>query len=359
MVCYPINTYIDDGSWSRYFRVSCHFWIQRVLLPIVVIVGVIGNLVTIVVLTRKRMSCSTNTYLTALAVADILFLVFSLILSFENYPNIRHLDYLPYWKYWRFGLWFTDATSGVSIWLTVSFTLERYIAVCHPLKGRVMCTESRARRVIVFVFILCPLLTITTPFEWKIEVHSNSTASSIPSVLTCSTNLGKNEFYRNFFYWFSAMLFVFVPLVILAILNSFLISAVQQSKTHRTNLTQVRSLYREKQENKMTMTLVAVVFLFLICQTPMAVTLIVKIFYDPKPNTLGDNMLGALGTIWNFLVAVNAASNFVMYCVMSDKYRRTLMLTFFPSFVYRHHQTGTVTSNTSFRLSSERRSPFS
>jgi hypothetical protein len=110
MDCLENEVLVDDGSWSKLFRISCHFWIQRVLLPMIVIVGVIGNLVTIVVLTRKRMSCSTNTYLTALAVSDMLLLIFYLILSFENYPNIRHPDYLPYWKYWRFGLWFADAT---------------------------------------------------------------------------------------------------------------------------------------------------------------------------------------------------------------------------------------------------------
>lgn len=35
-----------------------------------------------------------------------------------------------------------------SVYLTVSFTLERYISVCHPLRGQVLCTESRAKKVI-------------------------------------------------------------------------------------------------------------------------------------------------------------------------------------------------------------------
>lgn len=97
-----------------------------------------------------------------------------------------------------------------SVYLTVSFTLERYISVCHPLRGQVLCTESRAKRVIcgnkmpsmisiqiismivtiffhssslsLFVFsqividfcwtvvvILCFLSLVTTPFEYKLH----------------------------------------------------------------------------------------------------------------------------------------------------------------------------------------------
>lgn len=51
----------------------------------------------------------------------------------------------------RFVLVFSLSPSFVvysSVYLTVSFTLERYISVCHPLRGQVLCTESRAKKVI-------------------------------------------------------------------------------------------------------------------------------------------------------------------------------------------------------------------
>lgn len=112
---------------------------------------------------------------------------------------------------------------------------------------------------------------------------------------------------------------------------------------------------RQKQENKITMTLIAVVMLFLVCQTPVAVMLIIMIFYKPEDNTTGEFILRGCGNIFNFLVALNAASNFVLYCVMSDKYRRTLLLTFLPCFANRHQRSLTFTSyNASHHNSSVR-----
>lgn len=49
-----------DVTWDLAFRDSCRFWVQHVLVPIVVIIGVMGNAVTIYILTRRPMRSSTN-----------------------------------------------------------------------------------------------------------------------------------------------------------------------------------------------------------------------------------------------------------------------------------------------------------
>ncbi len=98
------------------------------------------------------------------------------------------------------------------------------------------------------------------------------------------------------------------------------------------------------------MALVAVVLLFIVCQIPTTISLIVSIFYSPPDKSPGDNYSRGLGNIFNFLMCVNAATNFILYCAMSDKYRRTLILTFMPC-ISKHHRTFTVSSMASFRSS--------
>ena len=84
--------------------------IQRVLTPVVMVLGVVGNLVSILVLTRRRMRSSTNSYLTALAVSDTLYLVVTFTLSLRHsVSGITHPDYRLYWHYWPIGLWLVDA----------------------------------------------------------------------------------------------------------------------------------------------------------------------------------------------------------------------------------------------------------
>lgn len=133
----------DQNKQDLYetFLDGSRFWIQKVLLPLVVTIGIIGNGknvsttiyipcpiapelifefkifflgVTVVVLTRRRMRSSTNTYLTALAISDLLYLIFVFTLSLEHYPNNHSLNFYHYWAYYRFGIWFVDATSKIS-----------------------------------------------------------------------------------------------------------------------------------------------------------------------------------------------------------------------------------------------------
>ncbi|KAG4078355.1 hypothetical protein HA402_013065 [Bradysia odoriphaga] len=386
---------------------SLRYYFLRILVPCVAIIGILGNFVSVVVLTRRRMRCSTNIYLTALAVADIIYLLFVFILSWEHHPNIHHLKFKFYWMTFGLSHWICDAAVYTSIYLTVSFTIERYIACCHPLIGQVLCTESRAKRVIAVVAILCFALSITTAFEYKIEevpkyynksfpimsseaicpnvsdaFSNNGTAtlkakidegirtttesdfteefvndenafydynggdritkrntklweingvfynqSEIQSFCVASTEifaseslLGKDPTYKNIFYPFTSIVWTIIPVILLATFNCFLVAAVRRSHRMRRTMTNTRQSDRSTaQENKVTVTLIAVVVLFLVCQTPGAIQLIYSM-----NNETHSNLTRGINIVCNFLTTLNAACNFLLYCALSDKYRKTV-----------------------------------
>jgi len=54
----------------------------------------------------------------------------------------------------------TDTWSNTGVWLTVTFTVERYISVCFPMKAMVWCTPRRARHIVIAVCVSAAVLTL-------------------------------------------------------------------------------------------------------------------------------------------------------------------------------------------------------
>ncbi|KAG8183902.1 hypothetical protein JTE90_002470 [Oedothorax gibbosus] len=314
--------------YYRNFLLYTRFLVQRILVPSIMTVGIVGNIITIVIMTRRRMRSSTNYYLAALAIFDMMYLIFTFILSLSHYPRIPDPDNYVYWSLRPYILMLTDASSNSSVWLTVTFTVERYIAVCHPMKGKVFCTESRAKKAIVGVFLICFAFTFPTPFEWKVSEKFNEKTNSTILTLTHS-EMGSNNLYKTIYYWMTVVLFTFIPFILLAIFNSFLIRSVHLSKVQRSTMTRGGETSDNSQENKITIMLIAVVILFFFCQLPTACQLLYITFME-DPDARQMDLLAGLGNIFNFLMSLNSAGNFVLYCLLSQKYRRTFVQIFCP-----------------------------
>lgn len=108
----PFN-FTDPDQYEPYrqFMVGSRYWVQKVLVPVVLLIGFLGNTVTILVLSRPRMRSSTNTYLTALAISDLLYLFSMFSLSLQHHPNMSHPSHWLYWNYCKYAYWITDASS--------------------------------------------------------------------------------------------------------------------------------------------------------------------------------------------------------------------------------------------------------
>ncbi|ODM93393.1 FMRFamide receptor [Orchesella cincta] len=328
-VLYEINlnaeniTSESDKRWEVVFKEWSRFWVQYVSLPGVVLIGVIGNGITIHILAKKRMRSSTNVYLTALAVTDLIYLLFSFSMSWRHFPSINKI--WLYWYYSPLGLWVTDASSSTSVWLTVSFTVERYIAVCHPLKRKIYCTEKSALCVSILVYMACFALTATTPFEWRATTVLNQTMESnevvgehgvwkkrkLPDVLPLVHN--HIVCYPSFGHTCDSQLFSDQG-------RSHLSTAADVDEQRETRIRCQSS--GQPSGEPVTVTLIAVVILFLICQMPTAIVLIYTAIHMPEQDSEEESVLLGLGNIFNLLVAINAASNFLLYTALCNKYRK-------------------------------------
>ncbi|ELT97523.1 hypothetical protein CAPTEDRAFT_213150 [Capitella teleta] len=316
------------------------FIVQRLLTPVIVTFGVFGNLVNIVVLTRRWMNSSTNCYLTALAVCDILYLAFAMSMSFAHYPSIKNIPSFIRFKS-PFGRPLVDTFSNTSVWLTLTFTIERYIGVCHPMKGMRWCTPQRARYVIALVCVAAAIVTFPEFFECMAISVTNS--DNVTTLTIVPTKFGGRPSYSFGYYFINQGLFTLVPFALLLIFNTLLIKAVLTAARQRRAMAKVVVVKctgtgrpggsgmphrQQSDQQKITIMLIVVVIVFLICQLPQAIQ---KLYNSYLMITVGPVNLSKVtvlqlkisGNILNLLVMVNAASNFVLYSSFSTKFRRT------------------------------------
>ncbi|XP_059499760.1 probable G-protein coupled receptor 139 [Stegostoma tigrinum] len=130
--------------------------------------GVLANLATIVILSRGRCGLSKciTQYLISMAVTDFLVIIAAVILSRLRviYFPANFLSTTPGCSVI---IVFSCASRDSSVWLTVAFTFDRYLAICCPELKTKYCTEKTAVVVITVVCMMCCLKNI--PFYFIYE----------------------------------------------------------------------------------------------------------------------------------------------------------------------------------------------
>ncbi|GAB1606673.1 FMRFamide receptor-like [Argonauta hians] len=296
------------------------FYLTGVASIVIISLGLIGNILTIAVLTKRAMHSSTNCYLKALAMWDSVVLIITLFLiGIPSVSEPYRKKILPYVIVYAYPAGLIGQTA--TIWLTVSFTVERYIAVCHPLRAASMCTIARARIVIFSVSLFSFIYNASRWFEYEIECHYDPIDKTL-HVERKTTELGESKVYRTvYFLCLYLPIMCFIPLTSLAVINIFLILAVKRSQRQRRDMN-----VRQSRENNVTLMLVSVVIVFMICQVP---ALIYNTAYAIDSERVSNRSAWIiLSFIRNYLVTLNSAINFLLYCALGQKFRRIFIRTF-------------------------------
>lgn len=123
------------------------------------LVGVLGNSLTCAVILRYRvMQTPTNYYLLSLAVSDLLVLLLGMPLElydmWQNYPFLLG-EGGCYFKTFLF-----ETVCFASILNVTALSVERYVAVVHPLKVRHMTTRAHVKRVIFLLWLMSMLCAV-------------------------------------------------------------------------------------------------------------------------------------------------------------------------------------------------------
>ncbi|XP_046970955.1 neuropeptides capa receptor-like [Vanessa cardui] len=291
-----------------------------VVLVVIFLTGVIGNVCVCVVIVRNSgLHTATNYYLFSLAVSDLLLLLFGL-------PN----DLAVYWHQYPYSLglvfcklraFISEAATYVSVLTISAFSLERYLAICHPLHLYAMAGLTRASRIIVILWMLA--FISASPFAVYSDISyrdyppnsGNLSLDSAFCTLTASSPL--LEISSIFFFFVPAILILCLYITMGIHIRSTRVSSKAKQGLFKDH---VHGETRQAKSRKAVVRmLVAVVIAFFVCWTPFHVQRLFFIYgYDhPQFHVINEHLFNVAGALYY----VSATVNPILYNVMSARYR--------------------------------------
>lgn len=148
------------------------------------LMGVLGNSLTCAVILHYRvMQTPTNYYLLSLAASDLLVLLLGMPLElyemWQNYPFLLG-EGGCYFKTFLF-----ETVCFASILNVTALSVERYLAVVHPLMVKHLTTRSHVKKVISLLWLLSMLCAVPNTSVHGIEVLAPKFGREFPRSAIC------------------------------------------------------------------------------------------------------------------------------------------------------------------------------
>ncbi|XP_072341597.1 probable G-protein coupled receptor 139 [Scyliorhinus torazame] len=208
------------------------YTIRKLYYMILAVIGVPVNLLAIVILSRGKcgLTACTTHYLVAMATADLLVIITDGILyriSYYYFPG-SFLDITPVCSVIYF---LSRTTTDCSVWFTVTFSFDRFVAICSQKLKTKYCTKKTAAVVLATTTILLCLKNI--PFYFT--VGPVWIINNVP--WDCYT---KPSYYTDpgwlVFKWLHRVFTPFLPFSLIALLNSLTVRHILVASRVRKGL---------------------------------------------------------------------------------------------------------------------------
>lgn len=260
------------------------------------------------------MRSSINHLLIGLACSDLLLLVtamlsFGLTAIYPHSGKMMHY-YFNIRPFLTLGVFPLSLIAQMgSVYMTMFVSLERYIAVCYPLKARSWCTRSHAKYCILAITIFAVLYNVPKFFEITL-LEGEDENHGVFYCLRASSLRRDSKYINIYIHWMYLIFMNLIPLTGITFFNLEIFRRVRRVNKMRYKLTQ-----REMQDIKLTSMLFCVVVVFLICNFPAVLVNIYEVFL---PHIWIDDRLIKVS---NFLIALSSSVNFIIYVVLVKKFR--------------------------------------
>lgn len=331
---HPYNDVEDDESYYPGNRSVEE--VLAIAVPIlfgaIAVIGFFGNaLVVLVVLCNPQMRSTTNILIINLAMADLLFIVFCVPFTGWDYT----LNYWPFGDIWcRVVQYLVIVCAYASIYTLVLMSLDRFLAVVHPITSMSVRTERNAYLAIMLTWVIILLACIPALFAHGMIVLNDSFSSC-----TFRVDLGYNIAAFQISFFMSSFV---IPLALIFILYVLMLKRLWfgAAPGGRVSAESVRS------KKRVTRLVVVVVVVFAVCWCPVQVVLVLKSvdLYGLPMNP--PRIVVQIAS--QILAYTNSCVNPFLYAFLSDNFRKS-----FRKVIFCYRKNSTVTGSCPTRTRNE------
>nr|CAD2198070.1 unnamed protein product [Meloidogyne enterolobii] len=333
--------------------------------------GVITNLIHCVVLTRPQMRQSAvNSIMTAVALCDLgtmgSYLIY--IWHFVLGGNLCSNTQTHIWMYYLLlHIFLSIVLHTATLWLAVLMAFLRRMTLhrntLYSKWQRVALARRASLTVIFFILLLCiPSLAVHQVIKYphanwhpsllcpKIisGILSKNHSEPIFTIIIRNTAMANGCWLFKANLWLTGICFKVIPCLLLLILSASLLQRLKQAEKKRCQLllkqlsdspkndgrNSVDNLkqrqnggIKKMHADRTTGLLLAILCVFLLTELPQGLIAILNAIYTADVHRF---IYLTLGDVLDLLSLINSSVNFVLYCLMSSRYRQTFCSLFLP-----------------------------
>ena len=306
-----------------------------ILTPFIIIIGIFGNTVSLIIFKKRALrKLSASLYLKAICISDTCVLLTYVLLDwlFKGLPVVSggaKVSVVSINGLCQLFLFVSYTFRIISVWLIIVFTFERYVAICHPLQRRLICTRSFSFKLIGCVSILASILCLYKPI-----ISSTSNVGTGTAVCSMNHDYRQINWYLDTFY---GVCITALPFTIIFFFNTMIL---RKLVCRKSDMVETLAISRESRMRlEFTFILLSISTCFVCLNFPYFIVacrrflqssqsegsdidnITIKSAQTTEPDR---NSLYFTRTIFYF----NYAINFFLYCLTGKQYRKYMIQLF-------------------------------
>nr|XP_021516976.1 neuromedin-U receptor 1 [Meriones unguiculatus] len=298
---------------------------------LIFVVGTLGNALTCTVILRhKAMNTPTNFYLFSLAVSDLLVLLVGLPLELYEMRHNYPFQLGAGGCYFRTLLFETVCLA--SVLNVTALSVERYVAVVHPLQAKSVMTRTHVRRTVGAIWVLAVLFSLPNTSLHGLQQLHVPCRGLVPGSAVCT--LVRPRAFYNLVIQTTTLLFFGLPMLTITVLylliglrlrreRKLLEEGAESRKATALQKRGPRRLQlRDRARRQVTKMLFALVVVFGICWAPFHADRLMwsLVSHWTEGLLLAFQFVHVVSGVFFYL---GSAANPVLYSLMSSRFRET------------------------------------